>query len=783
MNDLSSPDFVRALPPPWRRDVPRRIGAFVAWPASNELVGAAGPLRVRPRLMDVLLRLAAEPGVVIARNRLLEEVWPRRMVSDEVLSRTIAELRTVLGDDPRHPTYIETIPTVGYRLVAEVADAGVARDDGRKPGPRNGNGHPGNGNGHAGNAQVTPDVVDAREPSLAAVIPVPESPLPEGTAAASPPAHDDGASTPLAMDASASPAIAPRTSWRRGPLVAGAIAVVLVVAGVAIAWRNGGEHSPSLADRIANATPYLSDPGLEMEPRFAPDGARIAFSSSAEFDSRAHIVVLDVGATDARHVIGADDDGSSYRSPVFVGGHARIAYARCGEKHCRIVQRDVDSGAESVLVGEARAPMPNFDVSADGRWLVYANMHRPQFPPGLALLDLQSGSTRELTLPAANAGDDSLPRFSPDGTRIAFFRSVVGMGELWTMNRDGSDAAAATNARGSVYGAAWRDERHVLVAADWFGFRALNDVDLATHAATFVGARGARFPDVAPSGAIVFENAQFRTDLWAFDPATGTAAKEPSWPSTRFTMKPEYSPDGKRVLFVSNREGAEGLFVASKGAAPQRLKLPDGYRYVNGHWTPDGRFLYVVRLDANPPHALSAVRYDFTTGATEVLPAFGNDIDEIFVDATGRELYFAVLDGQAMRLLRAPVANPSAQEPLPVPLTASYAIDATHLAFTQPQIRGLTLCALPALTCEALPLPIGDEAFGAWTLGAGGIWFLDQSTEPPTLARYDIAGRRISLRAPFPPMAFGRSLAVSPDGSEVLVARGAPTLIDLMVAR
>jgi hypothetical protein len=357
------------------------------------------------------------------------------------------------------------------------------------------------------------------------------------------------------------------------------------------------------------------------------------------------------------------------------------------------------------------------------------------------------------------------------------------MGELWTMNRDGSGAAAATNARGSVYGAAWRDNRRVLVAADWFGFRALNEVDLATHAASFVGARGARFPDIAPSGEIVFENAQFRTDLWAFDPATGTAAKEPSWPSTRFTMKPEYSPDGKRVLFVSNREGAEGLFVASHGSAPARLKLPDGYRYVNAHWTPDGRFLYAVRLDANPPHALSAVRYEFATGATEALPAFGNDIDEIFVDASGRELYFAVLDGQAMRLRRAPVANPSAQEPLAFPLVASYAIDATHLAFTQPQIRGLTLCSLPALACEALPLPIGDEAFGAWTLGAGGIWFLDQSTDPPTLARYDIAERRISLRAPFAPMAFGRSLAVSPDGREVLVARGAPTQIDLMIAR
>src|SRR6185312_3337261 len=161
-----------------------------------------------------------------------EEVWPRRMVSDEVLSRTIAELRTVLGDDPRHPTYIETIPTVGYRLVAEVADAGVGAtpDDVRKRAPRNGNRYAGNGDGPVGNAHGAPDVVAADEAPLPDVIAVREPPRPEGTAAPSPPAHDDGASTPLAMDASASPAIAPRTAWRRVPLVAGAIAVVLVVA-------------------------------------------------------------------------------------------------------------------------------------------------------------------------------------------------------------------------------------------------------------------------------------------------------------------------------------------------------------------------------------------------------------------------------------------------------------------------------------------------------------------------------------------------------------------------
>src|SRR5512139_3381499 len=105
----------------WRPDGPLRIGEYDALPASNELRGAAGVVRLRPLIMGVLLRLAAEPGQVVTRERLIEDVWPRRMVNDEVLSRAIAELRTALGDDARQSRYIETIPKVGYRLVAPVA--------------------------------------------------------------------------------------------------------------------------------------------------------------------------------------------------------------------------------------------------------------------------------------------------------------------------------------------------------------------------------------------------------------------------------------------------------------------------------------------------------------------------------------------------------------------------------------------------------------------------------------------------------------------------------------
>ncbi len=762
MNDLSSLALIRGLPPAWRQDVPRRIGQFVVQPASNELCGPRGTVRLRPRLMDVLLRLAAEPGAVIARNRLLEEVWPRRMVSDEVLSRTIAELRTALGDDPRHPSYIETIPTVGYRLVAAVED--MRDTPARRP--------------MVSTTHAT--ATGGAAPTVAIPGSAAAFAATQGDAQVAPALRAAPTAAPLAPPFGAQKAA--RLSPARGRWAAAVALAALALIGAGV-YQHVFDAAPTLAARVANATPFSSEPGLEMEPRFSPDGRRVAYSSSADFMSPAEIVVRDVGAPGMRRVIAAPEKDISYRSPVFVGGSARLAYARCESHRCRIVERDLDTGSERVLVGDAQAPQPNFDVAADGSALVYANMRRPQFPSGLAALDLATGAERDLTLPDAGGGDDVMPRYSPDGTRIAFFRGIGGTQQLWTMNRDGGNAEVASNARGGAYGAAWRDARHVVVAADWFGFRALNEVDLATHAASFVGAGGARFPDIAPGGEIVYENARFRADLWRFDTATATLADAPSWPSTRFTMNPEYSPDGRRVVFVSNREGSESLFVAKDGGTPVRLKLPEGYRYVNAHWSHDGRMLYSMRLGADPPHPLSVVRIDAETGATEPLAALGSDVYEVIPDRAGHYLYWVVGVDPAMRLMRAPLDNLAAQQRLPLPLVDSYMLDATHIAFTQPQIRGLTLCTLEDMACDSLALPINESTQGAWTLGAGAVWYLDQSATPPTLARYDYATKSVTLRTPLAPMAFGRTIAVSPTGGDVLLVRAAPTLIDLMIVR
>jgi DNA-binding winged helix-turn-helix (wHTH) protein/CheY-like chemotaxis protein len=75
--------------------------------------------RIEPKAMDVLCVLAANAGRTVTREALLEEVWAGRLVVEAALSRIILALRSSLGDDARAPTYIETVPKRGYRLLVQ----------------------------------------------------------------------------------------------------------------------------------------------------------------------------------------------------------------------------------------------------------------------------------------------------------------------------------------------------------------------------------------------------------------------------------------------------------------------------------------------------------------------------------------------------------------------------------------------------------------------------------------------------------------------------------------
>ena len=79
-------------------------------------------VQVERKVMEVLVCLARSPGRVVTKDELVREVWDGRFVSDDVVWRSVRELRRALGDETRAPRYIETIPRRGYRLLAPVAE-------------------------------------------------------------------------------------------------------------------------------------------------------------------------------------------------------------------------------------------------------------------------------------------------------------------------------------------------------------------------------------------------------------------------------------------------------------------------------------------------------------------------------------------------------------------------------------------------------------------------------------------------------------------------------------
>ena len=71
--------------------------------------------------MRLLLFLAERTGQVVSQDELLDQVWPGVIVTPDSVYQAITSLRRHLGDDPKQPTYIATVPRLGYRMVAEVA--------------------------------------------------------------------------------------------------------------------------------------------------------------------------------------------------------------------------------------------------------------------------------------------------------------------------------------------------------------------------------------------------------------------------------------------------------------------------------------------------------------------------------------------------------------------------------------------------------------------------------------------------------------------------------------
>ena len=100
-----------------------QFGSFYLNPAEQQLLYNGEPIRLTPKVFDLLLVLIQNKGCLVTKERLLKEVWPDAFVEEANLSVSIARLRKALDEGVAERQYIETVPKRGYRFVPPVSES------------------------------------------------------------------------------------------------------------------------------------------------------------------------------------------------------------------------------------------------------------------------------------------------------------------------------------------------------------------------------------------------------------------------------------------------------------------------------------------------------------------------------------------------------------------------------------------------------------------------------------------------------------------------------------
>jgi transcriptional activator of cad operon len=98
-----------------------RIGPWYVMPSSGVISREGESVQIETRSMMLLVYLAQRAGEVVSIDDILSQVWTGLVVTPDSVYQAVASLRRHLGDDPKKPGYIATVPRFGYRMVAAVS--------------------------------------------------------------------------------------------------------------------------------------------------------------------------------------------------------------------------------------------------------------------------------------------------------------------------------------------------------------------------------------------------------------------------------------------------------------------------------------------------------------------------------------------------------------------------------------------------------------------------------------------------------------------------------------
>jgi Tol biopolymer transport system component/DNA-binding winged helix-turn-helix (wHTH) protein len=712
-----------------------RFGSFEADLLSGELRKSGIRLKIQDRPFQILSILLEQPGQVVTREQLQKRLWPEDTFVDfeHGLNTAINKLRDALSDQADNPRFIETLPKRGYRFIAPVSIG-----DGAK--------HP-----------------------RGSAIP---SPAPNG-----------GAPRGAESFATHPPPGAHAEIPRHSRLVLALLGLSSLALVIVVTWSLSSRATRSKASPQIRIAPLNGLP-REGDAAFSPDGNQVAFEWAGEKGGYAHIYVSQIGAADSPRQLTSYSDPAFEFSPVWSPDGRYIAFFRYEEKEKSLgvfVTAALGGSERRLYTSKSRRKVDALDWSPDGKFLAFCDSPTEDAASQILLLSLDTLDVYPVTWPAPGILGDSSPAFSPDGRYLAFVRNTLDVLEIFRMPAGGGNATQLTFDHADIQGIAWTpDSAGLVFSSSRQGSPSLWRVSAqggTPERLPILGAGWAMRPSISRKGnRLAYTNVTYSSAIWkgALTPDHKLSGDlEHFITSTGLEEGPQYSPDGKRVVFQSTRTGYHEIWRAeADGSNP--VQLTHFSRNLTGtpRWSPDSRqIVFDSRPGEHPQifviHAEGGQPRQVTQGSSD------NAVPSWSVD--GKWIYFASNRSGSWQVWK---ITPEGGSPTQLTMNGGFAalpsLDGKYLYYAKGRdLNGLWRIPVDGGDEVSILPEVPPSGWGYFAVTPEGIYYPDAPPQgKPGLYFYDFATKKSSptlLVDKQQPDHGAPALAISPDGKTMLI--------------